>query len=88
MSAGLGQIKRRRRLAKYNRTVCGGDFRDGREARLRPEHDPKQAELQRLQSPAGFGVTVQKTAMRGASLVDQKLPPQAPGLGRRPRSGE
>lgn len=88
MSAGLGQIERRRRLAEYNRTLCGGDFRNGRETRLGAEHDPQQAEPQRLQSPAGLSATVQKTAMRGARLVDQQFPPQATGLGRRPRSGE
>jgi hypothetical protein len=88
MSAGLGQIKRRRRLAKYNRTLCCGDFRDGRETRLRAKHDPEQAEPQRLQSPAGFCVTVQKTAMLGTRRIDQPLPPQATGLGGRSWSGK
>ena len=88
VSAWLGQIERRGGFGEHNRTLRGGDFRDGSEARLRAKHDPLQAEPQGLQGTAGGGITVQKTGFGGAGLVDQHLPPQATGLGRRPRGGE
>jgi hypothetical protein len=88
VSAGLGQIERRRRFGEHNRTLRGGDFRDGSEARLRAEHDSMQAEPQGLQGRAGSFITVQKTDFCGADLVDQHFPPKATGLGRRPRGGQ